>query len=118
MTMIEQELGRPWQQVYSQLTPRPIAAASLGQVRTLARAATYGHACWTMEQPLCLENRGCICRCHRVHVWRMHAWLWLLCIYLSSEHQCKELLCLQMTAAAAAAALLCHLILSKVMRLP
>ncbi|KAL0029176.1 hypothetical protein WJX79_000719 [Trebouxia sp. C0005] len=32
MTMIEQELGRPWQQVYSQLTPRPIAAASLGQV--------------------------------------------------------------------------------------
>lgn len=32
MKMIEQELGRPWQQVYSQLTPRPIAAASLGQV--------------------------------------------------------------------------------------
>lgn len=33
MTMIQQELGRPWQDVYSQLTPRPIAAASLGQVR-------------------------------------------------------------------------------------
>ena len=32
MTMIEQELGRPWQQVYAELTPRPIAAASLGQV--------------------------------------------------------------------------------------
>ena len=32
MTMIQQELGRPWQEVYSQLTPRPIAAASLGQV--------------------------------------------------------------------------------------
>ena len=32
MTMIQQELGRPWQDVYSQLTPRPIAAASLGQV--------------------------------------------------------------------------------------
>lgn len=33
MKMIEQELGRPWQQVYAELTPRPIAAASLGQVR-------------------------------------------------------------------------------------
>ena len=32
MTMIQQELGRPWQEVYSQLTPKPIAAASLGQV--------------------------------------------------------------------------------------
>ena len=32
MAMIAQELGRPWQQVYSELTPRPIAAASLGQV--------------------------------------------------------------------------------------
>ena len=32
MTMIQQELGRPWQELYSQLTPRPIAAASLGQV--------------------------------------------------------------------------------------
>ena len=31
MSMIEQELGRPWQQVYAELTPRPIAAASLGQ---------------------------------------------------------------------------------------
>ena len=35
MTMIEQELGQPWQAVYSQLTPRPIAAASLGQVCAL-----------------------------------------------------------------------------------
>ena len=34
MTMIQQELGRPWQEVYSELTPRPIAAASLGQVST------------------------------------------------------------------------------------
>ncbi len=39
MAMIEQELGRPWQQVYSQLTPRPIAAASLGQVRIITAEA-------------------------------------------------------------------------------
>lgn len=30
--LIEDELGRPWQEVYAELTPEPIAAASLGQV--------------------------------------------------------------------------------------
>ena len=32
MGMLEQELGRPWQEIYSELSPEPIAAASLGQV--------------------------------------------------------------------------------------
>jgi aarF domain-containing kinase len=32
MGLLEQELGRPWQEIYSELTPEPIAAASLGQV--------------------------------------------------------------------------------------
>ena len=32
MKLLEQELGRPWQEVYAELTPEPIAAASLGQV--------------------------------------------------------------------------------------
>ena len=32
MRLIEDELGRPWQEVYLELTPEPIAAASLGQV--------------------------------------------------------------------------------------
>ena len=32
MDLIEAELGRPWQDVFQKLTPRPIAAASLGQV--------------------------------------------------------------------------------------
>ena len=32
MNLIETELGRPWQDVFKKLTPRPIAAASLGQV--------------------------------------------------------------------------------------
>ena len=30
--LIEQDLGRPVGQVYSQLSPEPVAAASLGQV--------------------------------------------------------------------------------------
>jgi aarF domain-containing kinase len=32
MEQLQQELGRPWQEIYSELTPEPIAAASLGQV--------------------------------------------------------------------------------------
>ncbi|KAL5542543.1 hypothetical protein UlMin_010253 [Ulmus minor] len=32
MALIEEELGQPWQEMYSELSPSPIAAASLGQV--------------------------------------------------------------------------------------
>ncbi|KAG2265993.1 hypothetical protein Bca52824_073072 [Brassica carinata] len=32
MALIEEELGKPWHEVYSELSPSPIAAASLGQV--------------------------------------------------------------------------------------
>eukprot|EP00892_Ulva_mutabilis_P012715 jgi/Ulvmu1/9816/UM056_0057.1 len=32
MAVIEAELGRPWQDLYAELSPNPIAAASLGQV--------------------------------------------------------------------------------------
>ena len=32
MKQLEQELGKPWYEIYSDLSPEPIAAASLGQV--------------------------------------------------------------------------------------
>lgn len=32
MQQLEAELGRPWQDIYAELSPEPIAAASLGQV--------------------------------------------------------------------------------------
>nr|CAB3451492.1 unnamed protein product [Digitaria exilis] len=32
MALLEEELGQPWQAIYSELSPSPIAAASLGQV--------------------------------------------------------------------------------------
>jgi len=32
MKQLEQELGKPWTEIYAELTPEPIAAASLGQV--------------------------------------------------------------------------------------
>ncbi len=36
MLLLEAELGGPWTDFYSELTPKPIAAASLGQVCTHA----------------------------------------------------------------------------------
>ncbi len=36
MALIESELGAPWHKLYAELSPEPIAAASLGQVRLLA----------------------------------------------------------------------------------
>ena len=33
MSLIAQELGQPWHELYADLSPRPIAAASLGQVK-------------------------------------------------------------------------------------
>lgn len=33
MAMLSTELGRPWTEVYAELTPEPVAAASLGQVQ-------------------------------------------------------------------------------------
>lgn len=35
MDMIKTEFGKPWDEVYAELTPEPIAAASLGQVRVM-----------------------------------------------------------------------------------
>ncbi|KAL9237822.1 hypothetical protein vseg_012325 [Gypsophila vaccaria] len=32
MALLEEELGKPWQEIYDELSPSPIAAASLGQV--------------------------------------------------------------------------------------
>lgn len=32
MEVVRQEFGRPWHEVFAELSPEPIAAASLGQV--------------------------------------------------------------------------------------
>ncbi|KAG6781468.1 hypothetical protein POTOM_014374 [Populus tomentosa] len=32
MALIDEELGQPWQNIYSELSPSRVAAASLGQV--------------------------------------------------------------------------------------
>ncbi len=42
MDMIRAELGRPWDEIFAELSPAPIAAASLGQV--------YKGKLWTGEE--------------------------------------------------------------------
>ena len=50
MMLMEKELGAPWTAFFSELSPEPIAAASLGQVRTCCmqpagtRAAAAGRS--------------------------------------------------------------------------
>lgn len=38
LQVIQEELGRPVHEVFSEITPEPVAAASLGQVRTKPHA--------------------------------------------------------------------------------
>ena len=58
MLLLEAELGGPWTDFYSELTPKPIAAASLGQVCTHAsstalHATTQYHATFRQVPSTC-----------------------------------------------------------------
>jgi ABC1 atypical kinase-like domain len=57
MLLLEAELGGPWTDFYSELTPKPIAAASLGQVRTSSWTAclspTQNHVIDRQDTKLC-----------------------------------------------------------------
>lgn len=55
MAMLSSELGKPWTEVYAELTAEPVAAASLGQVGPpLVQAA----ACWSVG----VRGSGLLCR--------------------------------------------------------
>jgi hypothetical protein len=56
MLLLEKELGAPWTTFYSELSPEPIAAASLGQVR-----------CWCMRQKR--RRGGHLCGLRDGHGW-------------------------------------------------
>eukprot|EP00887_Chlorella_sp_A99_P006706 scaffold3.g6706.t1 len=56
MEVINSELGRPWQEVYSELTPEPIAAASLGQVYRGRLRATGEEVAVKVQRPYVLET--------------------------------------------------------------
>jgi len=55
MAQLEQELGKPWQEIYAELTPEPIAAASLGQVYR-GRLMTGEEVAVKVQRPGVLET--------------------------------------------------------------
>lgn len=50
-TVIEEELGRPLEEVYTHITPAPVAAASLGQVYKATLAATGETVAVKVQRP-------------------------------------------------------------------
>ncbi|KAG0564360.1 hypothetical protein M758_8G100000 [Ceratodon purpureus] len=56
MELIESELGKPWQEVYSELTESPIAAASLGQVYKGKLIETGETVAVKVQRPYVLET--------------------------------------------------------------
>jgi len=55
MQFIEEELGAPWTEFYSELTPEPVAAASLGQVYK-GRLKTGEQVAVKVQRPYVLET--------------------------------------------------------------
>lgn len=55
MDLLEAELGAPWQEVYAELSPSPIAAASLGQVYK-GRLKTGEQVAVKVQRPYVLET--------------------------------------------------------------
>lgn len=56
MSLIEEELGQPWQNIYSELTSSPIAAASLGQVYKGRLKETGELVAVKVQRPFVLET--------------------------------------------------------------
>lgn len=55
MATIEAELGRPWTEIYAELSPEPVAAASLGQVYR-GRLKTGEEVAVKVQRPYVLET--------------------------------------------------------------
>jgi aarF domain-containing kinase len=56
MALIEEELGAPWPQFYSELGPEPVAAASLGQVYKGVLRSTGETVAVKVQRPYVLET--------------------------------------------------------------
>jgi hypothetical protein len=57
--VINDELGAPWYEIYADLTPEPIAAASLGQVYR-GRLKTGEEVAVKVQRPGVLVSDGCL----------------------------------------------------------
>lgn len=56
MALIEEELGQPWHEIYSELSPSPIAAASLGQVYKGRLKENGDQVAVKVQRPFVLET--------------------------------------------------------------
>ncbi|CAA6655383.1 unnamed protein product [Spirodela intermedia] len=56
MALIEEELGQPWYNIYSELSPSPIAAASLGQVYKGRLKENGDQVAVKVQRPFVLET--------------------------------------------------------------
>lgn len=56
MALIEEELGKHWSEMYSELSPSPIAAASLGQVYKGRLKETGGLVAVKVQRPFVIET--------------------------------------------------------------
>ncbi|KAJ4783116.1 Protein kinase superfamily protein [Rhynchospora pubera] len=56
MDLLKEELGQPWQEIYSELSPSPIAAASLGQVYKGRLKETGELVAVKVQRPFVLET--------------------------------------------------------------
>jgi predicted unusual protein kinase regulating ubiquinone biosynthesis (AarF/ABC1/UbiB family) len=56
MKIIEEELGRPWTEVFSEMSPEPIAAASLAQVYKGKLVSTGEYVAIKVQRPQMLET--------------------------------------------------------------
>lgn len=56
MALVEEELGQPWQEIYSELSASPIAAASLGQVYKGRLKGTGELVAVKVQRPFVLET--------------------------------------------------------------
>lgn len=81
MATIEAELGRPWNEIYAQLSPEPVAAASLGQVYR-GRLHTGEEVAVKVQRPYVLETVTvdlfiirCVEHCHQIAGWLSSSWI-------------------------------------------
>ena len=56
MELLRQELGKDWQEIYSELSPKPVAAASLGQVYKGKLRSTGEAVAVKVQRPYVLET--------------------------------------------------------------
>jgi hypothetical protein len=70
LQVIEEELGQPVNEIFSEISELPVAAASLGQVRSPAGPVSYMYCLYVICFVICICICGCaqeLCRARALH---------------------------------------------------